>query len=80
MQIGDYILSPELCVERKSLPDLRQSFMSGRLYNQAEAMSRHYKTPILLIEFDRDRAFALQTSAELGNDINVSPFMSSDET
>ena len=70
--MGDYILSPELCVERKSLPDLRQSFMSGRLYNQAEAMSKHYKTPILLIEFDRDRAFALQTSAELGSDINVS--------
>ena len=65
-------------MERKSLPDLRQSFMSGRLYNQAEAMSRHYKTPILLIEFDRDRAFALQTSAELGSDINVSPLMSHD--
>ena len=65
-------------MERKSLPDLRQSFMSGRLYNQAEAMSRHYKTPILLIEFDRDRAFALQTSAELGNDINVSLLMSYD--
>lgn len=78
MQVGDYILSPELCVERKSLPDLRQSFMSGRLYNQAEAMSRHYNTPILLIEFDRDRAFALQTSAELGSDINVSPLMSHD--
>lgn len=71
-QVGDYILSPEMCVERKSLADLRQSFMSGRLFNQAEAMSKHYKTPILLIEFDRDRAFALQSSAELGSDINVS--------
>ena len=71
MQVGDYILSPEMCVERKSLSDLRQSFQSGRLYNQAEAMSKHYKTPILLIEFDRDRAFALHSSAELGSDINV---------
>lgn len=70
-QVGDYILSPEMCVERKSLSDLRQSFQSGRLYNQAEAMSKHYKTPILLIEFDRDRAFALHSSAELGSDINV---------
>ena len=68
----DYILSPEMCVERKSLSDLRQSFLSGRLYNQAEAMTKHYKTPILLIEFDRERAFALHSTAELGSDINVS--------
>ena len=71
-QVGDYILSPEMCVERKSLSDLRQSFLSGRLYNQAEAMTKHYKTPILLIEFDRERAFALHSTAELGSDINVS--------
>ena len=29
--IGDYILSPTVCVERKSLPDLIQSLNSGRL-------------------------------------------------
>ena len=31
-----------------------------RLYHQAESMCKHYKTPILLIEFDPDRAFTLQ--------------------
>ena len=31
LQVGDYILSPEMCVERKSVPDLIQSFNSGRL-------------------------------------------------
>ena len=31
LQVGDYILSPEMCVERKSIPDLIQSFASGRL-------------------------------------------------
>lgn len=72
-QVGDYILSPEMCVERKSLSDLRQSFLSGRLYHQAEAMTKHYKTPILLIEFDRDKAFALHSSSDLGSDINVRP-------
>jgi DNA excision repair protein ERCC-4 len=30
--VGDYIITPEMCVERKSLPDLIQSFTSGRLY------------------------------------------------
>ena len=58
--MGDYILAPEMCVERKSLPDLRQSLVSGRLYQQATAMCAHYELPILLIEFERDKAFALQ--------------------
>lgn len=31
ISIGDYILSPSICVERKSLPDLIQSLNSGRL-------------------------------------------------
>lgn len=30
---------------------------------QAEAMSKHYKTPVLLIEFEGDKAFALQASS-----------------
>ncbi len=66
------MLSPEMCVERKSLSDLRQSFLSGRLYHQAEVMTKHYKTPILLIEFERDKAFALHATSEIGSDINVS--------
>ena len=72
MQVGDYILSPEMCVERKSISDLKGSFISGRLYHQAEAMSRNYKTPILLIEFERDKAFALHSASEIGADISVS--------
>ena len=31
LTIGDYVLSPSMCVERKSIPDLIQSFNSGRL-------------------------------------------------
>lgn len=31
ISIGDYIITPEMCVERKSLPDLIGSFNSGRL-------------------------------------------------
>lgn len=29
--VGDYILTPDICVERKSIPDLISSFNSGRL-------------------------------------------------
>ena len=31
LTVGDYILTPDICVERKSLPDLISSFNSGRL-------------------------------------------------
>jgi DNA excision repair protein ERCC-4 len=31
LTVGDYILTPDICVERKSLPDLMSSFNSGRL-------------------------------------------------
>ena len=41
------------------------------LHAQAEAMTRHYATPVLLIQFDRDRAFALHATSEIGSDINV---------
>ena len=32
LTIGDYILTLEICVERKSIPDLMSSFNSGRLW------------------------------------------------
>ncbi|XP_046400907.1 DNA repair endonuclease XPF [Ischnura elegans] len=60
LQVGDYILTKDICVERKSVSDLIGSLQSGRLYNQATAMTRHYERPILLIEFDKDKPFALQ--------------------
>eukprot|EP00878_Enallax_costatus_P044304 GHUV01052782.1.p1 GENE.GHUV01052782.1~~GHUV01052782.1.p1 ORF type:complete len:116 (-),score=22.54 GHUV01052782.1:214-561(-) len=67
VQVGDYVLSPEIVVERKALPDLFSSLGSGRLYHQAEAMTKSYKTPILLIEFDGDKAFALTGLSELSD-------------
>lgn len=49
-------------MERKSISDLVQSIKSGRLYSQCEAMSTHYKIPILLIEFDASQNFSLEGS------------------
>lgn len=58
--VGDYILTPDICVERKSIPDLVGSLNSGRLYSQSIQMHRNYQTPILLIEFDQYQPFHLQ--------------------
>ncbi|CAD6905668.1 unnamed protein product [Tilletia controversa] len=65
LQVGDYILSKTMCVERKSIPDLMSSFNSGRLYTQCEMMSIHYQHPILLIEFEQDKSFSLQSMGEM---------------
>jgi DNA excision repair protein ERCC-4 len=59
LEVADYVLTPTICVERKSINDLIESLSNGRLYNQCNAMSRSYKTPILLIEFDRNKPFQL---------------------
>ena len=42
------------------MSDLIGSLNNGRLYNQAVAMCRYYKRPILLIEFDPNKPFTLQ--------------------
>lgn len=60
LEVGDYILSPLICVERKSIQDLFMSFTSGRLYHQVETMARYYRIPVLLIEFSQDKSFSFQ--------------------
>ena len=69
LEVGDYVLSPDVCVERKSVADLHHSLANGRLYNQAEAMLRYYRRPALLIEFDDGRPFSLQSAGDLGAEI-----------
>jgi DNA excision repair protein ERCC-4 len=74
LTVGDYILSPNICIERKSIKDLISSFKDGRLYNQAETMLQHYKCPMLLIEFDQNKSFTLEPFADLSGSLSsVSP-------
>lgn len=76
INVGDYILTPEICVERKSVSDLIGSLNNGRLYTQATAMTRHYSKPMLLIEFDHKKPFALQGRYYLSNDVSASDISS----
>eukprot|EP00388_Colpodella_angusta_P021978 GDKJ01056068.1.p1 GENE.GDKJ01056068.1~~GDKJ01056068.1.p1 ORF type:complete len:880 (+),score=192.57 GDKJ01056068.1:176-2641(+) len=52
LKVGDYVLTPDIVVERKSIPDLQQSLPQGRLLSQALKMQRHYSRCFLLIEVD----------------------------
>jgi DNA excision repair protein ERCC-4 len=65
LTVGDYVLTPSICVERKSISDLISSFSSGRLFNQVETMMEHYKNPMLLIEFDQSKSFTLEPFADM---------------
>ncbi|KAK6146390.1 hypothetical protein DH2020_020259 [Rehmannia glutinosa] len=76
LEVGDYILSPLICVERKSIQDLFGSFASGRLYHQVEMMSRYYQIPVLLIEFSQDKSFSFQSASEIGDDVTPNSIIS----
>jgi len=69
LEVGDYIVTPEIAVERKSISDLYSSFTSGRLYNQSTNMCKHFKKPALLIEFSEDKPFGFNPD-ELTQEIN----------
>jgi DNA excision repair protein ERCC-4 len=71
LTVGDFVLSNVHCVERKSISDLFGSFASGRLLTQAQQMSKHYKVPCLLIEFQPSKSFCLQNANEIGPDLRV---------
>eukprot|EP01064_Diplonema_japonicum_P034249 TRINITY_DN7040_c0_g1_i3.p1 TRINITY_DN7040_c0_g1~~TRINITY_DN7040_c0_g1_i3.p1 ORF type:complete len:820 (+),score=147.75 TRINITY_DN7040_c0_g1_i3:1-2460(+) len=59
LDIADYVLSPDIGIERKSIPDLMGSLASGRLLSQVERLTKKYRIPVLLIEFEGHRPFSL---------------------
>ncbi|XDV44602.1 hypothetical protein PO909_012857 [Leuciscus waleckii] len=72
LEVGDYILTSEICVERKSVSDLIGSLQSGRLYTQCLSMSRFYRRPVLLIEFDPAKPFSLVARSDFRQEISAS--------
>lgn len=77
LTVGDYVLTPQICVERKSVRDLISSFKNGRLFNQAETMLQHYKYPMLLIEFDQKKSFTLDPFSDFSLSSSSSTTMAS---
>lgn len=70
LEVGDYILTPDTCVERKSVSDLIGSLQSGRLYTQCVSMNRYYRKPVLLIEFDPAKPFSLMARSDFRHEIS----------
>lgn len=50
LDIGDFILSQDVCVELKKVPDFVNSLLDGRLFVQARALKSAYEKPLYIIE------------------------------
>ena len=54
LPIGDYIVSHETAVERKSINDLISSIFDGRLFDQCNRLKENFQFPIILLEGNVD--------------------------
>lgn len=52
LPVADYVLNPEIAIERKSVRDLVSSVYDSRLFYQAARISASYAKPYLLVEGD----------------------------
>jgi ERCC4-type nuclease len=50
LKVGDYIVSPETAVERKTIQDLLNSIFDGRLFVQCSQLNEYYVKPVLIVE------------------------------
>jgi ERCC4-related helicase len=50
LTVGDFLVSEDACIERKTVGDFLQSIVDKRLLKQLAEMRRNHKKPILIIE------------------------------
>ena len=50
LKVGDYLVSSETAVERKTIRDLVSSIYDGRLFVQCSDLVKHYQKPLLVVQ------------------------------
>ncbi|MDD3083641.1 MAG: DEAD/DEAH box helicase [Candidatus ainarchaeum sp.] len=60
LPIGDYVLSNEVCVERKTIEDFLNSMIDGRLFNQLIDLRENYPKPLIILEGNINELFNLR--------------------
>ena len=50
LKVGDYVVSPEIAVERKTVRDLLSSIYDGRLFLQCSDLVKHYQKPLIVVQ------------------------------
>ncbi len=60
LEVGDYVVSDEVCIERKTVNDFLESLVDGRLFSQLVSMLDSYKSSFLILEGDWGELFTLR--------------------
>jgi len=66
LDFGDFVVSSEVVVERKTLDDFVKSIYDGRLFSQMINMNEKYARPILLIQGDKKHLSGIGETAFYG--------------
>ncbi len=79
LELGDFICSSKLVVERKTRADFESSIIDGRLFNQLQDLTQNYPAVVLVVEgTKKDAPERIRKEAILGayataiSDFNVS--------
>lgn len=67
LKVGDYLVSPEIAVERKTVRDLVSSIYDGRLFVQCSDLLRHYQKPLIVVQGNIAELTEIPEDAENGN-------------
>ncbi|MBI2598172.1 MAG: hypothetical protein HYW50_03175 [Candidatus Diapherotrites archaeon] len=60
LEVGDFVITDDVVVERKTIADFLQSIIDGRLFNQLNKMASNYSSPLILVEGNPDELFSLR--------------------
>lgn len=55
LEIGDFVASDRVCIERKDHSDFVSSIIDGRIFEQTKLMKENFKIPIIIIEGSSNR-------------------------
>lgn len=66
LDFGDFVLSDDIVIERKTLDDFVKSIYDGRLFRQLASMNEKYGKPILIVQGDRKHLSGIGESAFYG--------------
>jgi Fanconi anemia group M protein len=64
LEVGDFVVGPDVVIERKTIEDFLQSLIDGRLMGQLMNMSNAYARPAVLLEGNPADLFTLRNVHE----------------
>jgi Fanconi anemia group M protein len=58
LDVGDYIVSDRVGIERKTITDFLQSILNQRLFRQLEGLCKSFDKPLMILEGDQRTLFS----------------------